>query len=153
MDTEELTRLYTHAGSIRALARLLGTNYSAARSRLVAAGIPLLSDGYRSPKKVRHYGTEHHNWKGGMYRHSDGYIYEYAPDHPDAPKGKGYVLQHRLIVERSLCRYLLPTEIVHHRNEDKQDNRLENLEVVTRSRHMKHHKSASTRDEHGRFSS
>ena len=151
MNPEELRRLYALAGSYSALARMLGVPIPTMRSRLVRAGIPLKSRGYRSPKEVRRYGTEHHNWKGGTYVMSDGYVMEYAPDHPDAPKGKGYVLQHRLIIERALGRYLLSTEVVHHRNGDKQDNRLENLEILTRSKHMKLHKSDVVRDGQGRF--
>lgn len=39
------------------------------------------------------------------------------------------ILEHRLVMERSLGRDLLPTESVHHRNGDRLDNRLENLEL------------------------
>jgi hypothetical protein len=62
-------------------------------------------------------------------------------------------MQHRLIMERSLGRYLLPTELVHHINGDKQDNRLENLEIKSQSDHMKHHKAVgmALRDNKGRF--
>lgn len=42
-------------------------------------------------------------------------------------------------MEAHLDRKLLPTEIVHHINGDKLDNRIENLQVVTRSEHNKLH--------------
>jgi hypothetical protein len=74
-----------------------------------------------------------------------------SPDHPEASKAKGYVLQHRLVMERHLGRYLTADEIVHHRNDVKDDNRLANLELVSRSRHMKRHKAVSGRDSQGRF--
>ena len=61
-------------------------------------------------------------------RHSKGYILEWAPHHPFA-QASGYVPQHRLVMERSLGRMLLPLETVHHRNGVKDDNRPENLEV------------------------
>ena len=66
------------------------------------------------------------------------YRFQYCPHHPKANIW-GFVQQHRLFAERRLGRYLLETEIVHHRNQDKLDNRLENLQVVTRSEHQAIH--------------
>jgi hypothetical protein len=49
------------------------------------------------------------------------------------------VKQSRWIIEQYLGRKLYPTEIVHHKNEDRQDNRIENLEVKTNGRHTTDH--------------
>lgn len=49
------------------------------------------------------------------------------------------IREHRLVVERLLGRPLRPDEEVHHRNEDKLDNRPENLRVVSPSRHVQIH--------------
>jgi transposase len=64
------------------------------------------------------------------YRHKDksGYILCKVPDHPHADY-RGWVREHRLVMEQSIGRYLLPTEQVHHRNEVVDDNRIENLEL------------------------
>lgn len=65
-----------------------------------------------------------------------GYV-AYAVRYEDGSKRT--VLQHREVVEQSLGRRLASTEIVHHRNHDKTDNRLDNLEVLSNSDHASHH--------------
>ena len=46
---------------------------------------------------------------------------------------------HRLIMEKRLKRKLSSNELVHHINGNIHDNRIENLEIVTRSEHKKLH--------------
>lgn len=46
---------------------------------------------------------------------------------------------HRYVVEKHIGRILTEDEIVHHINHNKLDNRIENLQVMTRSEHMKLH--------------
>lgn len=65
-------------------------------------------------------------------RTEDTHIMERATDHPHAKKG--FVPQHRLVVERSLGRFLDPKELVHHINCVKSDNRIENLDVFQNGR-------------------
>jgi len=69
-------------------------------------------------------------WKGGRYKdNASGYILVYNPQHPFAKK-KGYVVEHRLVMEKFLGRYLRKNELVHHKNGVKDDNRVENLEII-----------------------
>ena len=55
-----------------------------------------------------------------------GYWLEYAPSHPKANRD-GRILQHRLVMERHLGRPLSDSEVVHHINLHKKDNRITNL--------------------------
>jgi hypothetical protein len=66
------------------------------------------------------------------------YNYCVVRDHPKSTKND-YVLEHRVVVENSIGRMLKENEVVHHINEDKKDNRLENLQIMTRSEHASHH--------------
>lgn len=66
---------------------------------------------------------------GKVRRNYHGYNLVHLPDHKLA-NHRGDVLQHRLVVMESLGRYLEPYEIVHHKNGIKDDNRIENLEII-----------------------
>jgi len=73
------------------------------------------------------------SWKGGTCK-INGYIYVKSPNHPNKNSGD-YVAQHRLVMEKYIGRYLLKSENVHHKNAIKDDNRIENLELVSGSPH------------------
>lgn len=48
-------------------------------------------------------------------------------------------LLHRHLMEQLVGRELLWDEVVHHKNGNKLDNRIENLEIMSRAEHQKHH--------------
>lgn len=54
---------------------------------------------------------------------------------------KGYVREHRLVMEKYLGRYLDEYEVIHHINGDPSDNRIENLELCSKFSHLSYHKS------------
>ena len=93
--------------------------------------------------------NNHHNWKGGILFDKDGYKYVHRSlinfyeqnlfismfNH------SGYVFEHRLVMARKLNRPLTKQEIVHHLNEIKDDNRIENLVLTSISDHASEHSS------------
>jgi hypothetical protein len=76
-------------------------------------------------------GNKNPNWKGGHSYNKKGYRMRACPEHPRAHPT--YVLEHILVMEDKLGRYLLPNERVHHKNGIRDDNRPDNLELWTTS--------------------
>ena len=99
-------------------------------------------------------GNKNHNYKE-IKKNSEGYILENARNHPFAMMGKNQlIMKHRLVMENNLKenhpdsewlieingeKYLTRNCAVHHINRIKDDNRIENLQVMTISNHSKLH--------------
>ncbi len=93
--------------------------------------------GNKYSRDVKVKGMEQHGrWNGGR-KIQRGYAYiRLSRDnffYPLAHKN-GYALEHRVIMAIHLNRCLLPWEIVHHKNGIKDDNRIENLELLPHAR-------------------
>ncbi len=77
-------------------------------------------------KRLEMIGPKNPSWKCGKYKNrSNGYVMIYINNHPLAYHN--HILEHRLVMEKMIGRYLKSTEIVHHKNGIKDDNRPENL--------------------------
>jgi len=79
-----------------------------------------------------------HNFKGWRYQQSrkggGRYILIFKPGHPHCTKA-GYVREHRLVMEKKLGRYLEKGEIVHHKDDDSENNTIDNLELMSKINH------------------
>lgn len=126
--------------SSRETGRQLGISDCTVRRLLVKAGIK--PRGSKEGLKIRYpngrFGKDASNWRGGRRPVNENYIHVHQPDHPYCTKA-GYVMEHRLVMEEKLGRFLKTGEIVHHINGDGKDNRPENLEVQDRSVHVHNH--------------
>jgi hypothetical protein len=92
-----------------------------------------------------HPGPRNPNWKGGRTVDPRGYVLIKKPEH-HAADVRGYVYEHRLVAEAKLGRPLARGEVVHHVNEDKGDNRPENLAVLPSiAHHRKEHRKPGSK--------
>jgi len=94
--------------------------------RLVKRSVPFVSGKSYQSRSSKGYSIE------------QGYAKIWNPKHPMARKD-GYVLEHRLIMANHLGRLLKEWEHVHHKNGNRLDNRIENLEVVDKNEHPYRH--------------
>ena len=102
----------------------------AARKRLAAAGRATQRPGCNCRREKGKPGAKHMD--------KTGYISVYLPEHPRANRA-GCVQEHRLVMEELLGRYLTDTDVVHHINHKRADNRPENLVVMDKIEHCRLH--------------
>lgn len=71
-------------------------------------------------------------FKEGSTKDKDGYVWIWD--------GKKRILEHRFNMEKHIGRHLKNKEFVHHINGNREDNRIENLKIVSSAQHRKEHK-------------
>jgi len=99
-----------------------------------------LSEVTKEKIRISKLGSKNPAYRGGRTLSTgDGYYRLLIPNHPNANK-RGYVLEHRYVMAEYLGRPLSKDEYVHHKNGNRQDNRVENLELFKgRSEHARLH--------------
>lgn len=116
------------------------------RNDRIAAGLPI---GKGTGRKAR--GPGHPRWNGGRSKDKHGYpLLQVGRTHrPSDPNG--YVRVNVLVMCAAIGRSLHVGEVVHHRNGIIEDNRLENLQLMTNAEHNALHNRERGRDDNGRF--
>jgi len=85
-------------------------------------------------------GSLNGNWKGGEISDGHGRILIYAPNHPNPSFCGTHVYRYRLIMENHIGRFLKRCEIVHHKDGNCSNDTIENLEIMTQSKHANIHR-------------
>ena len=96
-----------------------------------------MSENHKEKLSLCKLGSKNPRWSGGKMT-AQGYRLIKLRGNPNA-NGCGYVLEHRLIMSQHIGRPLTKDEVVHHKNRNRSDNRIENLELLSRTEHSKHH--------------
>ena len=93
----------------------------------------------------------HGRWNDGRIVASNGYVkIRVGLGHPLADS-RGYAYEH-LVVWRAAGRKMPRRhELLHHKNENKEDNRIRNLGKKTRARHSREHACGRKRNRLGQF--
>ncbi|MEX0784472.1 MAG: HNH endonuclease [Dehalococcoidia bacterium] len=113
--SDQVISLYQTGLTLREVAERIGASPESVRRALIAAGVKRRSRGVQPTP-------------GSRIRDKDGYILVRQPAHPNATSS-GYIREHRLVLERTIGRYLEPQEVVHHLDGDKANNTPENLRL------------------------
>ena len=127
------------------------THYRRLRqARRFGCSVDRLPDG-RGKHAQHPSGSGHPRWNADRMVDSLGYVLlRVGREHPLADLN-GYAREHDVVVVAAMGRPLRSGEVVHHKNGDRQDNRIENLSILLRGQHNHIHNQDQGRDAEGRF--
>lgn len=138
MSEEEFKAYLSAEYSVKScnkIAEELGVTHSIIYKYLDRYDIPRLNHSESCRKYSS--GESSATWKGDR-RIKNGYVEIKCPEHPRSGQ-RGYIYEHILVMEKHLGRYLKSDEVVHHKNYNKTDNQIENLQLMTILEHNRFH--------------
>lgn len=103
------------------------------------------------PSDLRARASRHPRWQRGRIIASNGYVkVRVGRTHPLADT-RGYAYEHLVVWVSAGNPRPTGSLTLHHRNGDRTDNRLENLEPIDRATHAQLHSQSRPRDRAGRY--
>jgi len=113
------------------VAEVFGCNIESIRRMLRPAHQHLIGTDTRKSDLESEYTKEHiSDWDVDGCKWVRNYLYLHVPDHPIATK-QGYVLYHRLVLDKKIGRLLSKSEVVHHIDDDTKNNHPDNLQLFS----------------------
>ena len=95
--------------------------------------------------------SRQHRWKAGSRPGSTGHVkVRVGVGHPLADPN-GYAYEHLVVWVAAGNPRPTRGQVLHHINEDKTDNRIDNLQLMTKAEHNRLHNTERGRDERGRL--
>ena len=133
---EQLDYLIIHYSSERAedIGEKIGKSKSSVQHKASRLNIGKDREMFFNVRSKAKSGENSWNFKGYRRRTTKGYIVCYCPEHPFAST-EGLVMEHRLVMESAIGCYIPKDFVVHHMNGIKDDNRIENLALMTQRAH------------------
>lgn len=143
---DAIREAYTRGLTIVEVAAELGLTVKVTETAMKKAGIGRRVAAKRDQRRERN-----HSWIGGRIVDGNGYVCILKPEHPRA-NVRGYVKEHILVMERRIGRPLVwhgpedpRSEIVHHKDFNKQNNDPGNLEIHSYASHLALHRGYEAR--------
>lgn len=157
ISKEQLDTLYVHTNkSGLEVAQLLGIGRTTLSRKLKLYGIPektisevrsqkLWHPSENQKRKLSELGRSQTGANSPSWKEGRSWTGRKASPYPIVLIDGKYIKEHRYVMEQHLGRKLLRTEEVHHRDGNKFNNEVENLQIMSKSEHSKLHWSKPER--------